>query len=252
MKKIGLLVLALVLALGTLGVAYAAWTDTIAIDGTVETGTLDINAVYFSGTDIYKNLADDSVVTVFWVKDAAGVIKWQSGTPPASNVLVASAAAAPTPAVDDSVDITFTGAIPSDYLVADVIIRSDGSVPTIVTADIDTDDELLEWLWDNGYASFQAAWVCINPDPFAFGYCAPIDGPIQMHEGNYAKVWLYLDLPQADDETMLAAGYHQEDFMNQDWEFTGHFEAIQWNESPYMGYADGIPCDCEVLFDGQA
>lgn len=40
MKKIGLLCLALVLALGTLGVGYAAWTDTIYIEGTVTTGSL--------------------------------------------------------------------------------------------------------------------------------------------------------------------------------------------------------------------
>jgi len=38
MKKFGLLCLALVLALGALGVGYASWTDTIFISGTVNTG----------------------------------------------------------------------------------------------------------------------------------------------------------------------------------------------------------------------
>jgi hypothetical protein len=42
MKKIGLLCLALVLALGSLGVGYAAWTDTIFVNGTVSTGNVDI------------------------------------------------------------------------------------------------------------------------------------------------------------------------------------------------------------------
>jgi hypothetical protein len=42
MKKIGLLALALVLALGTLGAAYAHWTDTIYIDGQVCTGEVDV------------------------------------------------------------------------------------------------------------------------------------------------------------------------------------------------------------------
>jgi hypothetical protein len=40
MKKIGLLCLALVLALGTLGIGYAHWTDTIYINGQVTTGEL--------------------------------------------------------------------------------------------------------------------------------------------------------------------------------------------------------------------
>ena len=40
MKKFALLCLAIVLALGALGVGYAAWTDTIYIDGTVNTGSL--------------------------------------------------------------------------------------------------------------------------------------------------------------------------------------------------------------------
>jgi hypothetical protein len=38
MKRIGLISLALVLALGTLGVAYAMWYDTLEIEGTISTG----------------------------------------------------------------------------------------------------------------------------------------------------------------------------------------------------------------------
>lgn len=40
MKKIGLICLALVLALGALGVGYAMWSDEVIIEGTVDTGTL--------------------------------------------------------------------------------------------------------------------------------------------------------------------------------------------------------------------
>ncbi len=40
MRKVALLCLALVLALGALGVGYAAWTDTITIHGQVNTGSL--------------------------------------------------------------------------------------------------------------------------------------------------------------------------------------------------------------------
>lgn len=41
-KKIGLLCLALVLAMGALGVGFAMWSDTIYIKGIVQTGTVDV------------------------------------------------------------------------------------------------------------------------------------------------------------------------------------------------------------------
>ena len=42
MKKLGLLLLAVVLALGSLGVAYAMWSEDLFIQGTVDTGELDV------------------------------------------------------------------------------------------------------------------------------------------------------------------------------------------------------------------
>lgn len=50
MKKIGFLALALVLALGALGVGYAMWSDTVLISGTVNTGNLILGVVDM-GTD---------------------------------------------------------------------------------------------------------------------------------------------------------------------------------------------------------
>ena len=44
MKKIGLICLALVLALGALGVGFAMWDKTLYIDGTVNTG--EVNAIF--------------------------------------------------------------------------------------------------------------------------------------------------------------------------------------------------------------
>lgn len=41
MKKIGILCLALVLALGSLGIGYAHWSETLEIAGTVSTGDID-------------------------------------------------------------------------------------------------------------------------------------------------------------------------------------------------------------------
>jgi hypothetical protein len=54
LKRMGLLALALVLALGSLGVAYATWTDSVYVSSTVQTGTMDINAIASSSTFVYK------------------------------------------------------------------------------------------------------------------------------------------------------------------------------------------------------
>ena len=62
MKRIGLLCLALVLALGALGVSGALWSDDLYIDGYVETG--DIDAVW-SLEGCYDSEAADKDVS--WV-----------------------------------------------------------------------------------------------------------------------------------------------------------------------------------------
>lgn len=51
MKKIGLICLALVLALGSLGVGYALWSDSLYIEGTVNTGDVDVCVISVSDDD---------------------------------------------------------------------------------------------------------------------------------------------------------------------------------------------------------
>jgi predicted ribosomally synthesized peptide with SipW-like signal peptide len=232
-KKIGLLSLALVLALGALGVGYAAWTDQITVTGTVSTGDLDIDAEYFSGTDIYKDLATDNVSIVFWLKDADGEPVWSCGTVPASNVLVASAYAAPGDG-DDEVDVTVTGAFPTESLCADVIVHCVGSVPAKLTVDIDSTNAKLLWLYNNGFVTWKAQRVTITTDPFTYTPGAVIgenDWPVQLENCEYLKIWLYLDLPQTGDELLVNSGYDADDFMNIDSAtFTAHIYAIQWNK----------------------
>ena len=52
MKKIGLLLSALVLALGALGVGYAMWDKTLTVEGTVNTGEVNMEIVSISSDDI--------------------------------------------------------------------------------------------------------------------------------------------------------------------------------------------------------
>jgi hypothetical protein len=214
MKKIGLLCLALVLALGALGVGYAHWIDTIYIEGTVNTGSVDINVEYYSGTDIYKDLDTEGIVVVKWVKDADGNVVWESGKPPEDNLLVAWAAATPG-ASDDTVVITYNNTFPCQTLTADFIVHYEGSIPAMVDAQFTSADQWLIDLWDSGDAGAYGALVDMDG---GFDYIAPItELPIQMHYCDYAKVWLWLHLPQDDA------------LMNQTGSFNATITAMQWN-----------------------
>jgi hypothetical protein len=51
MKKIGLLCLALVLALGTLGIGYATWSENVTIEQTVRTGDLKVGVANIMTND---------------------------------------------------------------------------------------------------------------------------------------------------------------------------------------------------------
>jgi hypothetical protein len=216
MRKIGLLCLTLVLALGALGVGYAHWTDTITIEGTVNTGSVDINVEYYSGTDVYKDLGTEGVVTVYWLRDACGALVWSSGQAPANGLLVASAKAEPGP-TDDTVVISYNNTFPCETLVADFIVHYTGSVPAMVDAEFTSADEWLEDLWDSGAAGAYGALVDIDPAK-GFEFIEAIEElPIQMHYCNYAKVWLWLHLPQ--DDTL----------MNKTGNFTATITATQWN-----------------------
>jgi hypothetical protein len=53
MKKIGLLSLALVLALGTLGIGYATWSDNVTIEQTVRTGSFEVGVANMGTNDMY-------------------------------------------------------------------------------------------------------------------------------------------------------------------------------------------------------
>ena len=61
MKKIGILILALVLAMGSLGVGYALWSDSLYIDGTINTGELDTCIVSIASDDVGPDLGDDKI-----------------------------------------------------------------------------------------------------------------------------------------------------------------------------------------------
>jgi hypothetical protein len=218
MRKIGLLTMALVLALGSLGLAYAAWTDEIAIAGTVTTGDVDLNVVDYSGTWIYKDLDTDRIVNIHG---------WMSDPPagPTNGLLVASAGAGPMldadqEPIDDAVSVWFTDIFPCQDLMADILLHYDGSVPAKLFAEV-TDVSGDQLLIDNLEVEFIAFKLLpgFEPGMDAHQYLGEqVDIGVQMEECEYILVDMWVHLPQNND------------LMNLSGKFAARIVAVQWNE----------------------
>jgi predicted ribosomally synthesized peptide with SipW-like signal peptide len=89
MKKIGLISLALVIALGGLGIGYAKWSDTVTINGSVKTGSLDLVVERVDGDYVWKCLDTGALVYDHWVYDYTIPGYVDPITPPANPLLVA-------------------------------------------------------------------------------------------------------------------------------------------------------------------
>jgi hypothetical protein len=104
MKKIGLIVLAMVLALGALGAAYAYWTQTITVNAAVETGYVQAS---FTNPVAAATFADTAVTPygVAWYTTSIGD---SSG---------------------DTLNVALSNAYPGMEAVIPVTIENTGSIP---------------------------------------------------------------------------------------------------------------------------
>jgi len=225
MKKIGLLCLALVLALGALGVGFAAWTDTLYIDGTVSTGTVDINIEALSGTWVYKVPPHGILQHHGWGTTENGP---EGFTPPAEAELITSATAEMdgTDPDGDTVIVAFDNLYPCKWVMVDFLVHYDGSIPVILDAEISTEDPWLEELWNTGDAGVTAyVYVPEDPDNPKVGGMDNIVGDpidlcevIQLHHCDWILVKLWIHIPQEDI------------YMDLDGSFEATVTAVQWNE----------------------
>ncbi len=141
MKKIGLLALAIVLALGALGVGYAMWYQSVDISGTVQTGTVNISVSTPTGTLVYKDLTQGENYGKIFV--VPGTVTEIPGTLPAAAIiptnsdtglLVAVAQPAPFAATDCT---TPNGSLTIDVVYANLFPLFDAAGNSQGTYDAD-------------------------------------------------------------------------------------------------------------------
>ena len=225
-KKMGLLFMVLVIALAGLGVGFAAWTEDIHIEGTVVTGSVDLDIVAYSGTWVYKDLITDEMVVVH-------------GVPlemvPADYFLVAESYAR---AYDSNLDpnlpentdvvIVYDNIFPSVDFMADVVFHYTGSVPAKINFldyGFETTDAGDAWLEDleagdyaaeGGYAygmMYRTEENDFHANNGEVGMCT------QFEFCDYFKLMVVIHLPQDDRfETRTGKAWFD-------------MELMQWNEA---------------------
>ncbi len=228
MKKIGLLALALVLAVGMLGIGYASWTDQVVITGTVETGTLDVDVVYVSYVEVWKDYVTEEAVTVAYADNAAGDVVFgpYPAEPPADGLKVAYTTAEIF--ADDEVKFTFNNLFPSEYFIIDVKMHCLGSVPVKLNAVSLTSDLGGDWvdtLLTSGDIGYDIYRYTPGATPDVMGTIgAPYYEGNQLEYCDWIILILKVHIPQDDTYQDLTVANGTEGNMTMTVDF------IQWNK----------------------
>jgi hypothetical protein len=236
-KKIGLLALALVLALGALGVGYAAWEDSVTITGTVETGSVDIEIIDYSSTTIWKSHDYNNEIYIqhTWANPGSDRVSdpdptskvdafpnWEEEGDPGSSGVdpVAYAEASEYVGADYDISVEICNAFPETELTADFLLHYAGTVPAKITVSNlgftdNTDDPNDVDIKDYVHIKYYQSTIAGGADTL-------IDDPVigdQWHYCNYILVQITVDLDQIDN-LQLQSGT-----------IDGTITVKQWNEA---------------------
>lgn len=250
-NKIGSLFLVSALALAGIGVSYAGFTDEISIYGEVETATVDLTILDYSGTDVWKVWNDDGTPPAGYEDE---VYRWHGYDRPteddvltttgANNAeLVSSAWAKPSSSDGFDVDLIWDNIFPCQDFKVDILLKYEGSIPAKLWAGIEVTNFENGANWDD-YEGNAANWVeylLSFPDAVTIeatlANCPDngdgngattesvniIDNGFQVHGGECILVEMTIHLPQPVDANV---------FQDCSAEFSAWIGAGQWNEDP--------------------
>jgi predicted ribosomally synthesized peptide with SipW-like signal peptide len=222
--KLGAIFLISVVALAGIGVGYAAWTDILTIDGTIDTGSVGWYFFDDSGTYVWKIW--DPLYTGPWSPEYGTEIyvtddpNWNPTQFGAVDGFerVAYAEAVIDPNDDHSATVTYDNLFPCIPFKADLWIEYTGSVPGKINGIIWNDNE--PWPYDADEDAIDDCTVLtieIND--------VPIDPALlpgyQLHEDDVIYVEMTIHLEQDPD------------LMDLHGDFDVSVEVVQWNLYPY-------------------
>ncbi|RLE40776.1 hypothetical protein DRJ16_06895 [Candidatus Woesearchaeota archaeon] len=226
------------MALAGIGAGYAAWTDTIYIKGTVNTGTVDLNVVAYSGTWVYKVYPHDIFTWHGWANPKTGepmddidLLISEQFNGAEKYELIAYATA--YKAGNDKVQVVWYNLFPCIDFWVDIVFHYDGSIPARIATT--TDYKIIkgqEWIGQLEADGGLNAWCYRTEDPTP--YIKPDLMPkyeevwigYQLHQCNYFKLDIWAHLPQ-DPYYMGKSG-----------KAVAQIEVVQWNEYDYYPQGD--------------
>jgi hypothetical protein len=166
MRKIGLFIIAIVLALGALGVGYAEWSQAMTITGTVETGWLGAS---FENPNPGSTPLSDGIATI-----EASVGSSSAGLEDGGGNLI-----------NDVLTISVKNAYPGYTGKVYFDIYNTGSIP--ITVSVNEDDILIRDINLDDASSY-------------FGVVTSIDPSVVIpygESGNYHNDYVQISIPQA-------------------------------------------------------
>jgi len=227
------------MAFGMMGAAYAMWSDTIFVNGTVDTGSVDLDFSDYSSTWVYKNLSTDAC-ELFHVNGITEPAEYADNE---DYMLVSYATITDTEADadgsgDEAVTVEFDNLFPLEattmapYCV-DFIVKYNGSIPAHITAGIQTvnnadyDSGWLEDMWDAGYIYVVAYQDTDNDEEYTDEVPVTSVESLQLHNGDTVKVYLCIYVPQNPEAYPELS---QENISGKSGAFEAFITAYQWNE----------------------
>jgi hypothetical protein len=196
--KISTIFIGSVFLLSGVGISYAAWFDTLEIQGVVNTGNVSWEIVDHHGTWIYKNLMTEECI--------------ESESPIESTEMLLIAYAKPVNGEDEfDVKIVFDNLFPNIWFRAGVIIKYTGSIPGKINK-IDY-NFTSENNWIDNMLSNEEFYIEIKDTYENF-----LDVGSQLHSDDEILIDFNMYIPQENN------------LMNISGNFSVSFEIIQWNE----------------------
>jgi len=198
-------------------VSYAGFTDTIVIDGTVTTGTVDLNIKGIVGTWVYKTEGHGMVVNI-GPQDPDG----SDPEPPMDMVeLVAFVNATVDLEDPDMVTVTWDNLFPleenGDFIFA-MMLCYEGSIPARINAldvEVTSGGDWIEELIDKGYITYGMFYGMVNQSIERI----PVEVCDQLHDGDCFMLFVDADIEQNNSYQGLSGSA------------TFSLEVIQWNEA---------------------